>query len=1045
MKLVDISVKRPVGVFMIMLAIILMGTISLKNLVIDLYPKMNLPISVVMTQYSGAAPQEVEKMVTKPLEGVLGTIEGIKTLQSNSSPGKSLIIIQFDWGANMDEKINSIRDKLDLVTNALPDDAQKPLVLKIDPSALPIARLSVSGDMDEGRLTQIAEDIIKPRLERTPGVANVSILGSKQQEIKVEVNPTYLNGYKLSMNQIIQVLATENVSTTAGSLKRGDKELLLRITGEFQNIDQIKNVIILLPHGGSVKLKDIAKVTEDYKKVTEITKVSGKPSLTFDISKKSDGNTIKVADGMYKSMDKINQILPKGVTLSIVNDMSVFIRQSVNNVLRNLFFGGILATLILFLFLRSVKSTLVIGITMPVAVISTFNLIYYTGETLNLLSLGGLALGIGMMVDSAIVILENIFRYREQGYNKMEAAKIGAKEVGPAVIASALTTIVVFLPIVFVEGLAAQLFRPLALTVSFSLLASLIASLTVVPMLSANLLNNYEPKLENSKGLKRIYHPLLKGFSKLMDGVYTSYRSLLKWGLRKRKTVIFTTLALIIATFALVPYVGTEFIPTMDQGEINVDVTLPQGTILQATDDTLTAIRKKIEQLKEVDKVFTSAGSGGTFSIGNSSSNAGNIYVKLVPLKKRTRSTDAVMENIRVLTADIAGADIKVSQIQSGGFGSSSPITIKITGDDLEVLQELAQEVKQKVEKVKGTRNVASSAENGQPEMQINVDRDKAAYYGLTFNQIMSTVKTGLNGQVATRFRSGGQEIDVRVTLPKAYKEDMNQVGDILLQTPYGTAIPLKEIATLEQVQGPAKINREDQKRQVTVTSDITGIDLGTITKAIQDKIDTINLPEGYNIVVGGQVQDMTESFGSLYFALILAVFLVYMVMAVQFEAITYPFIIMFSMPATFIGIILGLIVTGRPLSIPAFIGIIILAGIVVNNAIVLVDYINILRKKGLERDEAILKAGPNRLRPILMTTLTTILGLIPLTLGIGEGAETQASMATVVVFGLSFSTLVTLLLVPVVYTYFDDFEKWFKAKFYRTSSPNEEGNNHVR
>ncbi|OEF99810.1 hypothetical protein BHF71_01140 [Vulcanibacillus modesticaldus] len=1012
MKIVDVSVKRPIGVIMIVIAIILMGTISLKNLAIDLYPEINLPITIVVTDYEGAAPQEVEKMVSEPLEGVLGTIEGIKKVRSISAPGQSLIILEFDWGSNMDTKINSIRDKLDLVTNILPDEVSKPLVLKMDPTAIPIVRLSVSGDMEASRLSNIAEDIIKPRLERTSGVANVDLIGNKEKEIKVEVAPIYLNGYGLSINQIIQVLAGENIATTAGNIKRGDQELLLRINGEFSSIEEIKNLLIPLPTGGTVKLDEIANITEDYKKSDTITKVSGKPSLSFDISKKSDGNTIKVANELYKSLEKIEKILPEGVKIDIVYDLSIFIRQSVDNVVRNLIIGGSLATIILFYFLRSVRSTLVIAITMPIAVITTFNLIYFTGESLNILTLGGLALGIGMMVDSSIVILENIFRYQELGYDRIEAAKEGAKEVGSAVIASALTTVAVFLPIVFVEGLAAELFRPLALTVSFALIASLIASLTIVPMLSAYLLQNKQ-----------------KEQSKIMSSVYSVYRRSLEWSLNHRKTVVFGTLALILATFALVPMVGTEFLPQMDQGEINIDITLPEGTLLEETDKTIDYIVERLWEIKEVDTIFTSAGSGGVFSMGVSNTNVGNIYVRLVPLSERKRSTDQVMEEIRRLTKKIPGAEINVSQIQSGGFGSSAPISITITGEDLKVLNNLAEQIKAEVEQVKGTRNVINTAEEGRPEMQIIVDQEKAAMYGLNFSQIMSTVKTGFNGQVATRFRSQGQEIDVRVTLPEEYKQDMKQVEDILIQTPYGSAIPLKEVAELVQVKGPAQIEREDQRRKVNVTSDIVNRDLGSITKDIEDRLKKIQIPEGYIVEIGGQVEDMAESFGSLVYALILAIFLVYMVMAVQFEAVSYPFIIMFSMPATFIGIVVGLVVTGRTLSVAAFVGVIMLAGIVVNNAIVLVDYINNLRKKGNKRSEAILIAGPNRLRPILMTTLTTILGLIPLTLGIGEGAETQAPFATVVVFGLGFSTLVTLLLVPVVYTYIDDFEKWFKRK----------------
>lgn len=1026
MKLVDISVKRPIGVIMIVLAILLIGFISFQNLPIDLYPEINVPYTIVVTEYGDAAPQEVENLVTKPIEGVLSGIEGIKSVQSTSATGQSLVVLEFDWGTDLDAKLNNIREKLDMVVNVLPEDSSKPLVIKIDPNAMPIVRLSVSGNIDENRLTYIAKDTIQPRLERAPGVSTVELTGAKEKEIKVEVSPIYLEGYGLSTNQIIQSLASENISVTAGTLLRGKQDLKLRISGEFKDIEQIKNVIIQTPKGGTVKLGDIANVYEDNKEVTEITKVSGKTSLIFDISKKADANTIQVADEIYKSIKEVEKVLPEDVKIDVVYDLSTFIRDSIDNVAINLIIGGLLATIILYLFLRNISSTLVIAITMPIAVIATFNLIYFAGETLNLLTLGGLALGIGMMVDSSIVILENIFRHRELGYERIEAAKIGATEVASAVIASALTTVAVFVPIVFVKGLASELFRPMALTISFALLVSLIAALTLVPMLSAKLLKSNSKEPRSLKGITATR----KGFEKIMGGIYPAYKKSLKWALNNRKTVIFTTAILLVLSLLLIPLIGTEFLPEMDQGEINIDLTLPEGTILEETEKVIDEIVAYLGTIEEIETIFTSAGSGGTYSMGMSSPNIGNLYVRLVPLDARSLSTDVIMDDIRNFTKKIPGVEIEVDQMQSSGFSSDRPVTVNITGDDLNTLKGLAEEVKIQVEHVEGTRNITSSFEEGKPEMQIIIDRQKAAMYGLTYNEIMNTVRTGFNGQLATRIRYEGQEIDVRVTLPEEYKQDMKQINDLPIMLRSGVSIKLKDVAELSQGQGFALINREDQKRKVSVTAEIIGRDLGNITTDVEENLKNIKIPDGYQIEIGGQAEEMANAFDSLEYALILSVFLVYMVMAVQFEAITYPLVIMFSIPATFIGIVFGLVVTGRTLNVSTYIGIIMLVGIVVNNAIVLVDYINILRKRGKNRTDAILEAGPNRLRPILMTTLTTVLALIPLTLGFGEGAELQAPFATVVVFGLSFSTLVTLLLVPVMYTYMDDFEEWFKKKF---------------
>jgi len=1041
MKLIDISVKRPIGVVMVMIALVLIGVISLQNLAIDLYPELDLPVAVVMTEYEGAAPEEVEKLVTKPLEGSLGTIEGIKSIESKSISGSSIIIIWFNWGANIDNKVNDIRDKLEFGTRMLPKETSKPMVLTLDPTAMPIYRISVSGNISDEELTNYTEKVIEPRLERTPGVANVSLLGSKHKEIKVEADPIALNAYGITTNNIVQALATENISASAGNLQKGDQQLQLRINSEFKSIEDIENILISLPRGGTVKLKDIAHVYLDYKDDQEITKANGNPSLTLDISKKSDSNTIMVANDINKTVKEIEEQLPDGIEINTIYDLSIFIKQSINNIVNNLIVGGLLSITILFLFLRSIRSTLIIGTAMPVAVITTFSLMYFTGETLNLITLGGLALGIGMMVDSGIVILENIFRYREEGYDRVDAARLGSKEVASAVIASSLTTVAVFLPIVFVEGLAAEIFKPLAVTVSFALLVSLFAALTIVPMLSARLLHTkkvdvkevdikeVDAKKRAKSRFNRVMAPLLDRFDDLINKTREFYLRSLKWALNKRKTVVIGTLILILASLALVPFIGTEFLPEMDQGEISIDVTMPEGTLLAETSKTIDLIEAELKSIKEIETIFTTAGGGGSFSMGQNNSNIGNIYLRLQPMSERSRSTSDVMEEIRGLTADIPGADIKVSQMESGGFSSGEPISIQISGDNLEVLDEIAEEIKLEVEQVDGTRNVVNSANKGIPEMQIVIDREKAAYYGLSSSQIIQAVSNGINGQIATRYRSDGKEIDIRVTLPEQYKNDLSEVGDILIQTPYGSAVPLKEVADLVQVQGPAEIDRDNQQRAVQVTSDIVDRDLGSIIEDIEARLENITIPDGYRVEISGQYEDMKESFADLKFALIAAIILVYLVMAIQFEAITYPLVVMFSLPATTIGILVGLAITGRTLNIASFTGVIMLTGIVVNNAIVLVDYINILRRRGMERSAAILKAGPHRLRPILMTTLTTVLGLIPLTLGIGEGAEMQAGLATVVVFGLSFSTIVTLLLVPVMYTYIDDFEQWIKNR----------------
>jgi len=1026
MKIIDTSVKRPIGVLMIVIAVVMMGTIALTNLAVDLYPDLKVPVAVVVTNYPEAAPQEVEKLVSKPLESSIGTIEGIKKIRSVSSPESSIVVALFEWGTNLDAKMLDLREKVDMVKGFLPDDAEDPSVLQVDPQAIPIMRLSVAGDMEPSRLTKLVEDVVQPRLERTEGVAQVSLIGDKREEVKVEVSSSKLNHYGIALNQIIQMLGTENVAVSAGTVQTGSQELQLRVNGEFNHVQDIRDILISKPLGGYIKLGDIARVEKTYQEDQTIAKMNGMPSLSLDISKKSNGNTVTVVKEINKTMEEIKPLLPDGVQMEPVYDLSIYIRQSINNVVNNMVVGGILATIILLLFLRNIRATLVIAAAMPIAVISTFTLLYFTGETLNMLTLGGLALGIGMMVDSSIVILENIYRHRETGIGLQNAAIQGAKEVGPAVIASTLTTVVVFLPIVFVQGLAAEIFRPLAITVTFALLASLMTSIILVPMLSAQFLKHVGDDL----GTKRrygVYH-LTGWFDRYMKQGIAVYQQMIGWALAHRKTVVAVTTAMILLSFTLIPLVGTEFLPVGDMGEVNIDVTLPVGTLLSETEKTVDRIAEQILQIDEVDVIFTSAGQGNQLSFGGNNSHIGNLYVRLKSLVERDRSINEIMEEMRKRLTDFPGTEIKVSAMDMGsGMPSSNPIQVSIRGFDLDVLEDLAFIVEEEINQVDGTRNVENSMGEGRPEIQVIIDRELASQYGLTFSQVMSTIKTAIAGQTATRYRVDGKELDVVVTLPKNEREHVQALKQLNILTPTGAKIPLSEIASLKQVKGPVEINRTDQQREVSITSDIVGRDLGSVSKDIKERLSQLRLPEGYYISYGGQAQDAMESFADLGKALVLSIFLVYMVMAVQFEALLNPLVIMFSMPATVIGVILGLVLFGHTLSIPAFIGVIMLSGIVVNNAIVLVDYINILRRRGTERNQAIIEAGAKRLRPILMTTLTTILALIPLMFYQGEGSEMQAPFASVVSFGLTFSTLVTLIFIPVIYTLFDDLGSFLK------------------
>lgn len=1029
MKIADVSVDRPVAISMLIIALVVLGLFSLPRLAVDLYPDMEIPVAIVSTTYEGAAPAEVEELVTKPLENAMATTENISQIRSMSQNGFSLVILQFNWGTNMDNATIDLREKIDFVKGMLPDDASSPRVMKLDPNQAPIMSFALTGaDGDLVKLKRVAEDDIQPRLERIKGVGSVYITGGKTREIKVILDPAKMEAYGLSATQVMQAIASDNVNGTAGQVDKGSTETTIRVVGEYKSLDQLKQVRISLANGNSIALKDLATVEDGFKEENQFTFTDGKTSLGISVMKATGGNTVTVANEVMAEVEKLNKTLPDGIQLTTVMDTSKFIKDSIKNVVEHGMLGGIFAVIVLYLFLRSVRSTLVVALTIPISIIATFTLMYFGNQTINLLSLGGLILGMGSLVDFSVVVLESIYRYRQNEYGIIEAAKLGTAEVANAVTASALAQVVVFMPIVFVQGIAGILFKPMALTVSFSHLAALFAALTLVPMLSARLLRNVAAA-DDTLPEGPTKNPVIV-FGKFLHSLNQRYGRLLVWALNNRKKVVGFTAALLIASIVATPFIGTEFITTMDQGEISVSIEMPAGTKIEETTRVAADLEKLArEEVKEIERIFTTVGGGQLSFLGASSSNQASLTIKLIPLKERSISTEQAAEKLRQAMQDIPGADITVDIADNSGM-SSSAVEFRIQGDDLTVLEQLGDLLVETVKGVEGTRNVANSLEEGTSEMRINVDREQAARYGLSASQILSAVSTSFDGKLVGRMRTGDDEVDIRMMTPEDNSKTLDSLANLTIVSPTGARVPLSAVATIESHTMPSTISRTDQTRVVTITADVVGRDIGSVNRDIQVAINQLALPDGYDIVFGGQAHDMAESFASLGLALLLSILLVFMVMAAQFESLFQPFIIMFSLPPTFIGAIFGLGVTGNSISVTAMIGAIMLVGIVLNNAIVLVDYINVLRRRGHERDEAILMAGPIRLRPILMTALVTVLALLPMAFGSGEGAEAQAPMAIVIAFGLTFSTLITLVLVPVVYTIFDDLGKKLSVKF---------------
>lgn len=1025
-KLIELCVRRPLGVLMLVLFVSILGFVSLSKLKLDLYPNIQFPIIMAFTNYEGAGPEEIENLITKPLESAISAVPNVKTVRSTSSTGSSMVMAECNFGTDMDFTNLKMRERIDMIKRSLPEDADEPMLFKFDPSMMPIVYYGISSPKGIAEATRIAENKIQNRLERVPGVASVSLMGSLTREIQVLLSTEKMNFYQISPSYLIQALRGENLNLPGGIVKSGQNEMVLRTIGEFQSVEDLKSVKITLPNGSIIPLQEIAEIRDSYHEQKQYSRINGQNSVLMMLMKESDANTVLVTREVRKAMEELETELEGQIQFNKLFEQADYIEQSLNNVTNNALVGALLAVIVLYFFLRSFRSTFIISVAIPISIILTFAAIYFSNMTLNLVSMGGLALGVGMLVDNAIVVLEVIFRYREEGHNALTAATEGTSEVAMAITASTITSIVVFVPILFVEGIAAQIFKEMALTVSFSLGASLVVALTVIPMLSSKLMAINT----GSKVIKKIESQQEYRLGKLE----AFYRKMLTWAVHHQKKVLI--IAFILFVLGLLPFifgmVKTNFTPSMGDKEYEVSITMPLGTSLETTNSLVQQIEAYLMSLPESDLTFALVGASSGFSLGSSGeSERASMTVVMKANSKKT--VDEMVEEVRQNIIEYPGAKINVTKAEQGGFGGGSPIAINIEGPDLNTLKGLADQVREIVKQVPGTREVNSTWEDGRPELQLRVNRQRASAYGITPSTIASTVQTAFQGTVATQIRLAGEEYDVLLQLKEEDRQTETDIKKLYLPTATGGMIPLTEVVDFYQTTGPNKIRRENQTRQVQVTSQISGTDLGKITGIIKERIkQEVVLPSNYDISFAGNAKEMQEAFGSLALALLMAVVLVYIVIAIQYENLVHPLAIMGALPLALFGVSWSLFLTGRTFDVSAFIGVIMLAGIVVNNAIVLVDYIETLRSRGMDRTEAILEAGPTRLRPVLMTTLTTVLGLVPLALGIGEGAEMNVSMATVVIGGLTFSTLLTLVIIPVVYSFLDDLTVWAKRAILR-------------
>ncbi|MBU0759186.1 MAG: efflux RND transporter permease subunit [Candidatus Omnitrophica bacterium] len=1042
MNLPEFSVNRPVTTSMFFIGVLILGFISLTRLPRELFPSITYPQLTIVTTYENAAPEEVETLITKIIEETVGTVSNLKRISSVSKEGVSIVTAEFGWGANMDFASLGVREKIDLIKERLPLGSSDPIVMKFNPFEMPVITLSVIGEKSPSELLRLSRKFIKDELEKVEGVASCNIAGGIEREILVSVDGGRLHASSISITKVVDSLKSSNLNYPAGTIEEHFYEYLIRTMGEFKVVPEIKETVVGKDKSEEDKvpeipqeeqgekksrlifLKDIADIKDTFQEKTSISRYNGQENISISVQKQAGVNTMRVAQNVRDKLVQIKRDLPPGMEVNIVYDQSIFIKKSIRGVMDAAIQGGILAFLVLFVFLRNIKASLIVAFSMPMSIMVAFSLMYFNGITLNMLSLGGLALGVGMLVDNAIVVIENIYSHLQKKKDIKEASKSGASEMSGAIFSSTLTTVAVFLPMIFVVGVAGQLFKELAFTVTFSLLASLVIALSLIPRLAAiktDKLSKERPLVQNKKftfGLESVYARIVPLVLKF------------KW------IFLIAVLSVYVLSMGLFFFIDKEFMPKVDQREFVMKLTMPSGTKLDITDNVVKKIEEVFFGTKEVEGVAVSIGSSKKKDFASGLETMGSHQAQsIVTLKKGKQwpATSKVIERLKdkFSKLNLGGAEIEYvvqESVFKTALQGSAPIVIEIKGKKLDEIEKVAGYIKEDLLTIKGIYGIRTSLTQPAPETKVNIIKDRAALYNLSAAVIAQAAHTAIKGVVATKFKEEGREIDVRVRLRKEDRSNLSQVRNVLVYSPLDIQVPLSEVAYITQGIGPSEIKRLDQQRVVLVTANISDRALDKVIRDVKLMLDRIerekisqlsskDSEKDITLALSGESQQMNESFQSLRFALLLSILLVYMIMAAQFESLWQPFIIMFSVPLSIMGVLVALFVTHTPISVVVMLGVIILGGIVVNNGIILIDTINNLRSQGMDLTEAVIESGKTRLRPILMTTMTTVLGLLPLAMGIAEGSELQSPMAITVMGGLTISTILTLFVIPCIFT----------------------------
>ncbi|HEX5760008.1 MAG TPA: efflux RND transporter permease subunit [Thermoanaerobaculia bacterium] len=1020
MSVISGAVHRPVTTIMGTLIVVLLGAVAALQLPVDLMPEVSYPTLTVRTAYPNVGPQEVEDLVTRPIENAVAAIAGVETITSTSAEGDSSVRVSFTWGTDLDAAAEEVRSRVDRIRGTLPEEADTPSVFKFDLAAFPIVFLGVASQtLEPPELRQFTEERIQRRLERVPGVASVDIRGGLRRQVQVNLDRDRMLALGLSADRVTRLLREENLNRPAGKVEEGNLDLYLRTVGEYRTPEEIGSTVVAVREGTPIYLRDVAEVKAGVEEVTTLTRINGQPGIRLAINKQAGANTVEVAEGVLAESERINLDFSE-VRVEPIIDTSEYIRQAMSNVGSNALIGGVLATLVLFFFLRSFRSTLVIAVVTPISVLATLALVYFNGYTLNIMTFGGLALGVGMLLDNAVVVLENIFRKREEGLPILRAAVEGTQEVAAPLIATTITTMVVFLPIVFMRGMAGVMYRQLAIVVAFSQAASLVVGLTLIPVLAARLLARGDAHPTPHAPLLRRFYARSEAFLAALE---ERYRRAVAWALAHRAQVVGGAAGLFVASLLVVPFIGSELMPQTDEGEVRINAEMSVGTKLEVMDKAFREIERVVAaEVPEARKMLTSIGGGGWRASGQHS---GDVRVTLAPKSERQRSSTEIADALRERLSGLPGVKVRARE-GSGLFilnmafgGGEEGLTVEVRGEDLEAGYELAERARTALQTVPILTDVRIARDAGRPERVMRINRDKLAQLGLSMQQVAEVIETNLAGSRATVLREAGREVDIVVRLAEPDRVRLADIDQVSLVSAAGESVPLSSVVEVTVARGPVIIDRKDQERVIPVTSTlVAGEDLGSAAEAARAALRDVPVPDGHAVILGGEYEEQQKASRQLLLALALSILLVYMVMAAEFENLLDPFVVMFSVPMAAIGVFFTMWLTRTTFNIQSYIGMILLIGIVTNNAIVLIDYVNLLRRRdGMELHEAVGEGGRRRLRPILMTTAATVLGLLPLALGIGEGAEVQASMARVVIGGMTVSTLITLLLVPVVYT----------------------------